>query len=198
MFDSVNSYYKIHHHIYDATRWGILFGRDNILQKLPDIPSKSRILDLGCGTGKHLRLLSSRFPNSSITGLDSSKEMLEKASGKISQQNNITLIHAAWKDYLPAQEHFDLILCSYSLTMTGNIEQCLHCCHQSLRPNGIIAVVDFDSTPSSFFKKWMAVNHVDLSGKLFPHLNHVFRVKFEASKSAYSGMWNYSFFIGTK
>jgi len=83
MFDSVSSYYKVHSKIYDLTRWSILFGRDRLLEVIPNDFQPERILDLGCGTGKHLVKLAERFPDAKIIGVDASKEMLNKASVKI-------------------------------------------------------------------------------------------------------------------
>jgi trans-aconitate 2-methyltransferase len=45
-----------------------------------DHPHPKRVVDLGCGTGSALPLLSARFPDSELVGVDSSPAMLERAS----------------------------------------------------------------------------------------------------------------------
>ncbi|HAW82091.1 MAG TPA: class I SAM-dependent methyltransferase, partial [Balneola sp.] len=120
MFDSVSSYYKVHSKIYDLTRWSILFGRDRLLEVIPTDFQPERVLDLGCGTGKHLVKLAERFPEAKIIGVDASKEMLNKASVKIKSFDHIELAHTTLNTFLNSNNSFDLIVCSYSLTMFGD------------------------------------------------------------------------------
>lgn len=196
MFDSVNSYYKVHSGIYDLTRWGILFGRNRLLDLIPDDFRPERILDLGCGTGKHLIKLAEQFPDAKIIGVDASKEMLNKASAKIKSFDCIELAHTPINTYLSNCDPFDLILCSYSISMFGDDHDYLELIHDSLTQNGLVAIVDFDHTPLKFFEHWMNLNHVEISGSLFTDLKNTFQEKRSETKSAYSGLWRYSFFVG--
>lgn len=198
MFDSVNSYYKVHSGVYDLTRWGILFGRNRLLELIPGDFRPQRILDLGCGTGKHLIKLAEQFPDSNIIGVDASKEMLNKASAKMKSLNSIELVHTPINTYLNNCEPFDLILCSYSISMFGDDHDNLELIHDSLTQNGLVAIVDFDNTPLKFFEYWMNFNHVEISGSLFTELKNTFQVKCSETKSAYSGLWRYSFFVGRR
>lgn len=199
MFDSVDSYYKFHSRIYDLTRWSILFGRDSIFDYLPEISGESiHILDLGCGTGKSLIKLAEHFPKANITGLDASKEMITKALPKVRAYNRIKIIQSSYHSFLPKKEYYDIILCSYSLSMFGNSHEFLTKIHDSLKKNGCIVVVDFDNTPLYFFEKWMNFNHVEISGSLFANLKKLFKNKSFNTKKGYFGLWNYSFFIGSK
>jgi trans-aconitate 2-methyltransferase len=45
-----------------------------------DHPCPKCVIDLGCGTGSALPILSARFPNAKVVGVDSSPAMLKKAS----------------------------------------------------------------------------------------------------------------------
>jgi S-adenosylmethionine-diacylgycerolhomoserine-N-methlytransferase len=199
MFDSVDSYYKFHSKIYDFTRWSILFGRNIIFDHLPNLPNeKVNILDVGCGTGKHLEKLSDHYPVASITGLDASKEMLSRAKVKSSSNNKIELINASFEDFLPKENMYDLIFCSYSLSILKDQDLFLKNAIKSLKKNGYLVVVDFDKTPLPIFKKWMKFNHVKISNGLFEQLNKHFQNKFYQTHNSYFGLWKYSFFVGSK
>tara|TARA_R110002124_G_scaffold280073_1_gene453113 strand:+ start:10851 stop:11450 length:600 start_codon:yes stop_codon:yes gene_type:complete len=199
MFDSVNSYYKFHSKIYDFTRWSILFGRNSILDCLPKLSSEDpKILDLGCGTGKHLTKLAEKYPEAQITGLDASVEMLTKAQAKISLLPTISIQKSSFNEFLSEKNTYDLILCSYSLSMFGDKTPFLADIYSSLKENGTIIVMDFDTTPFPFFERWMNFNHVQISGNLFNELQHLFKIQFHKTKKGYFGLWKYSLFIGTK
>src|SRR5436305_6362749 len=55
-----------------------------LLDRIP-LSSPSQVYDLGCGTGELTRIMAERWPHAIIHGLDSSKEMLEKAASATSQ-----------------------------------------------------------------------------------------------------------------
>lgn len=199
MFDSVNSYYKFHSKIYDLTRWSILFGRNSILNHLPTLASDNlKILDLGCGTGKHLAKLAQKYPQAQITGLDASSEMITKAQTKIDSLPNISIHKSTFDKFLHQNNKYDLILCSYSLSLFGNNTIFLTDIYSTLKDNGKIIVVDFDTTPLPFFERWMNFNHVYMSGNLFKELRNIYKVEFFKTKKGYFGLWKYSLFVGTK
>lgn len=199
MFNSVDSYYKFHSKIYDLTRWSILFGRNDIHNHLPSFSGEDiRILDLGCGTGQQLLKLANKYPNAKITGLDASKEMLEKAAIKLNHNDGISLINNSFENYIPKAGKYDLIFCSYSLSIIGNNSHLFAVLKNALKPEGAIAVVDFDKTPLKSFEKWMNLNHVSINGKLFSELGKSFNSKFYRTKKGYGGLWRYTIFIGTK
>ncbi len=50
------------------------------LLALVDVRPNLKVVDLGCGTGELTRQLADSLPNSNVTGLDSSPQMLEKAA----------------------------------------------------------------------------------------------------------------------
>ncbi|HAW82092.1 MAG TPA: class I SAM-dependent methyltransferase, partial [Balneola sp.] len=64
--------------------------------------------------------------------------------------------------------------------------------------NGLLAVVDFDHTPLKVFEQWMNLNHVEISGRLFPQLKNTFQEKNSETKSSYFGLWKYTLFLGGK
>ena len=50
----------------------------DLLAAVPDIEARS-VVDLGCGPGNSTEVLAARFPGASVTGLDSSPDMIEAA-----------------------------------------------------------------------------------------------------------------------
>jgi trans-aconitate 2-methyltransferase len=56
----------------------------DLLSALPDIQAQ-RIIDLGCGPGNSTGLLAARFPNASVSGIDSSADMIAAAARRLPQ-----------------------------------------------------------------------------------------------------------------
>lgn len=196
----IENYYRYHSRIYDATRWSFLFGRETILDMIPNMSSQPRILEIGCGTGKNIKYLEYHFPEAQIVGVDLSKEMLNVAQNKLaSSSQKVKLINLRYGSQPVDEEPFDLILLSYSLTMIGGqIEEVLKQINADLKSNSYIAVVDFHTTPLKWFRIWMRLNHVNLSGHILPLLEEFFHpAKIEINK-AYGGIWSYFLFLGRK
>ncbi|WP_445665999.1 class I SAM-dependent methyltransferase [Fodinibius sp. AD559] len=193
---NVTKYYRFHSRIYDATRWSFLFGRTALIEQIPALPVNPRILEVGCGTGKNLIHLKQRFPDAQITGVDLSPDMLEKARENIAD-SSITLKRMRYGSANLNKKPYDLILLSYSLTMMrAKYPQILKQLKNDLNANGFLAVVDFHTSPFSWFRKWMEINHVDFSGDLYPHLKENFTSIQTNFHNAYLGLWDYFLFVG--
>ena len=122
----LQKYYKYHSRIYDVTRWSFLFGRQELLPELPELPHQPRILEIGCGTGKNIQFLEYLYPDATIYGIDLSEDMLVKARQKTAHSTQVNLIQSRYGSEKQDFKPFDLILLSYSLTMIGdNVEQIL-------------------------------------------------------------------------
>jgi len=115
----IEGYYRWHARIYDATRWSFLFGRDAVLDRVAAVqPAPARILEVGCGTGRNLRNLARRFPKAEITGVDLSPAMLAVAAKTNADYGpRVRLVRQAYAAPLGATAGFDLVLCSYALSM---------------------------------------------------------------------------------
>lgn len=196
--NNIARYYQFHSHIYDATRWSFLFGRKTLVEQIPSLPTNARILEVGCGTGDNLIQLKQRFPNAQITGIDVSPDMLKKARSKITDPV-ISLKRRRYGAINLNDKPYDLILLSYSLTMMGaEYQQIITELKNDLSKNGCLAIVDFHTSPLSWFKKWMKINHADFSGELYPLLKANFSSVKTSFHNAYLGLWNYFLFIGTQ
>ncbi len=195
--EKIERYYKYHSRIYDATRWSFLFGRRQLLTKLPDLPSRPRILEVGCGTGNNIKLLEFLFPDAEICGIDLSREMLQKAQLKTRDSKQVTLLNTPYGSEDLDLEPFDLILLSYALTMTGNkTENVLQQVLEDLKMDGSIAVVDFHTSPYRWFRRWMGRNHVSINGQLLALLKKYFATEAISVSKAYMGLWQYFTFLG--
>jgi S-adenosylmethionine-diacylgycerolhomoserine-N-methlytransferase len=200
--ENIRRYYQFQSRIYDATRWTFLFGRKEIIDRLPlSRKAEIDIMEIGCGTGRNLSHLARLFPNARITGIDVSGHMLRIAGRRLRKfEPRIQLLE---KPYALGDDEFsngiDLILFSYSLTMINpQWEELLRQAAADLRPGGLIAVVDFHDSRFSWFKNHMADHHVRMDGHLLPVLSRLFTSELKEVKSAYGTAWQYFLFMGRK
>ena len=198
ILQTIERYYRFHAGIYDATRWSFLFGRTELIQQIIDRFAPSRILEIGCGTGKNLAHLAHHLPQARLVGLDLSEDMLEQAQKNLAAYSSrIELLHRTYDRPLTADSAFDLIVFSYSLSMMPkDWEKVLEYTRQDLKPGGLIAVVDFHDSNFSWFKRWMGMNHVRMDGHLLSGLQSSFRSLSLEVNHAYGGLWSYFLFIG--
>ena len=87
--EEMRRYYRFHSKIYDLTRWSFLFGRDRVIDRIPEEVAPKRILEIGCGTGRNLIRLARWFPEAAVTGIDVSDVMLRYASQIIGHSQHV-------------------------------------------------------------------------------------------------------------
>jgi S-adenosylmethionine-diacylgycerolhomoserine-N-methlytransferase len=198
---SLATYYRWHAGIYDFTRWFFLFGRTGLIDRVTaEIGEPRRILEIGCGTGKNLVALAGAFPKARITGLDLSKDMLDRAAAKVAEfDGRIDLLHQAYDGPVAkdGREKFDLIVFSYSLSMINpGYDEVLTQCRADLSPHGAVAVVDFHETRWAWFRRWMGVNHVRMEGQILTQLSRQFEPLECRVRRGYGDLWRYLIYIG--
>lgn len=198
--DSLRGYYRWHAKFYDMTRWAFLFGRRGLIATVADqVKTPTRILEIGCGTGKNLVALADAFPGAKITGLDLSADMLDCARASIAPfADRIELLHRPYDGPVADEERkFDLIVISYALSMINpGFDEVIRLCRGDLREGGVIAVVDFHETRWTWFRKWMGVNHVRMEGQILAQLDAGFEAVVRQIGEGYGGLWRYVTFIG--
>lgn len=201
---TLESYYRFHAKIYDATRWSFLFGRGAIIRRAAEHIRPARILEVGCGTGRNMRQLLTAFPEASVWGLDLSVDMLNAARRNLSgMADRAKLIHCPY-DRPVAEDAcgyggFDLVLFAYSLSMINpGWSEAIDYAREDLRPGGMAAVVDFHDSPVPAFKSWMGVNHVRMDGHIPAKLRETFAPRHDAVIRAYGGVWRYMMFVGER
>ena len=94
-----------------------------------------KVVDLGCGTGELTRELADQLPNSDVTGLDLSQQMLDKSasfarSGLVFQLGDQTRLSEDW----------DLIFSNAALQWSEKHAELIPRLFQRLKPGGQIAV----------------------------------------------------------
>jgi len=196
----LQQYYRVHAKVYDLTRWTFLFGRNEMLEQVRDIRTPARILEIGCGTGKNLAQMARLFPQAELTGIDLAEAMLMEARKKFAAMpQRVTFISMPYEQPLAPENPFDLILCSYSLSMMNpGWEQVIDCAARDLAPGGIMAAVDFHDSRVRLVKAWLRGHHVRLDGHLLPKLTHTFQSVTQAVRPAFGGLWSYVLFIGER
>lgn len=196
---NIQGYYQFQSTIYDATRWAFLFGRNQILDYVPFNEQPKEIIEVGCGTGRNLKMLHNKYPKAHITGIDVSSDMLGIASKKTQNNSLITLEERTYCNGTPVEKAPDLVLFSYVLTMINpQYSDCIIQAYKDLKRGGKIAVVDFHSTPNTWFKKHMQGHHVRMEGQLDELLQKMFKTLHFKTHKAYGGLWNYFYFVGEK
>ncbi len=111
-----------------------------------DLPVKSKVLDLGCGTGRLLNRLASQFPDLYGTGLDISPEMLRVA--RRNNRHHPRLIYIEGKaDSLPfADGQFDAVFNTLSFLHYSEPKQVFAEVAQVLSPGGRFYLADITVT----------------------------------------------------
>ena len=197
---SLRGYYRWHAKLYDATRWAFLFGRRGLIATVADqVKTPTRILEIGCGTGKNLIALAEVFPGARITGLDLSSDMLDCARAKIAPfADRIDLLHRPYDGPVAGEDgKFDLIVISYALSMINpGFDEVIRLCRRDLREGGVIAVVDFHETRWTWFRKWMGVNHVRMEGQILAQLDAGYEAVVRQIGRGYGDLWRYLTFVG--
>ncbi|HET9912151.1 MAG TPA: methyltransferase domain-containing protein [Anaerolineales bacterium] len=119
------------YHKFQAERSAPFFDLLALVEKRPNL----KVVDLGCGTGELTRQIADALPGSNVTGLDSSVQMLEKATAFASQglrfeQGNQAALSGEW----------DLIFSNAALQWSENHADLIPRLYRRLAPGGQIAV----------------------------------------------------------
>jgi S-adenosylmethionine-diacylgycerolhomoserine-N-methlytransferase len=113
--------------------------------------------------------------------------------------SRVTLVLRAYGAPLDESGGFDLVLCSYALSMFNpGFEQAVAAAARDLAPGGHLALVDFHATRFPTFTRWMGVNHVRMDGQLRPLLRESFVLVTDELSAAYGGVWKYLLFVGRR
>ena len=134
--------------IYDITRRPYLLGRDRLIESLAP-PNESRVLEIGCGTGRNLIHAARRWPKARFFGFDVSPVMLAKAREAISGADLESAIRITQADavnfptMLFGEEPFHRIYFSYTLSMIPDWIAALERAADTLPPGGSLLIADF-------------------------------------------------------
>lgn len=107
----------------------------DLLNRIP-LARSERIVDLGCGAGNVTRLLTQRWPEADITGLDSSPEMLDRARRVLPTARFELSGVEHWEPDGPP----DLLFSNAALHWVGDHSSLFPRLLDSLSPGGVLAV----------------------------------------------------------
>ena len=162
--------YRRQRHIYDLTRKYYLLGRDGLIGGL-NVPEGGTVLELGCGTGRNLALVSDQYLNARLFGLDISQEMLSTARRRMEREGLEAQLAKADASSFDAealfgQARFDRVFISYSLSMIPPWRETIAAGLDCVAPGGSLHIVDFgrqERLPGWFragLRRWLAAFHV--------------------------------------
>ena len=126
-----------------------LNSRTEHLQKLVKVESTESLLDVGCGSGVHMKLFANQCKK--VTGVDHSKNMIEFAEKELEGiDKNLWELHTADADRLPvADNSFDWVIAMGLLDYVSSAKDVLKECRRVIKPEGHI-VITIPKTPSIF------------------------------------------------
>ena len=148
--ESVKAAYRRYAGVYDAVFGPVLQpGRKAVLQALR-LRSGERVLEVGVGTGLSLPL----YPRDvTITGIDVSSEMLEKARRRVARHrlaNVEALLEMDAERMSFADASFDKVVAMYVVSVVEKPARLLEELHRVCRPNGEIFLVNHVRSDNRF------------------------------------------------
>ncbi len=137
MFNDISKYYnEMNNFISCGTHYIIKY----LAVKKLDLPPRTKVLDLCCGTGDIVQIISKIYPRSKVFGLDFSSEMLKLA--KIKHPKGIYILGDCTN--LPFQkDEFDCITICFGLRNIQNRQKALQEIYRVLIKNGKFLHLDF-------------------------------------------------------
>jgi phosphatidylethanolamine/phosphatidyl-N-methylethanolamine N-methyltransferase len=148
--ESVKAAYRRYASVYDAVFGPVLQpGRKAVVQALGLRPG-DRVLEVGVGTGLSLPL----YPRHvRITGIDVSREMLEKARRRLARQrlaNVEALLEMDAEQMSLPDASFDKVVAMYVVPVVENPVRLLQELHRVCRPDGEIFLVNHVRSDNRF------------------------------------------------
>lgn len=145
--------------IYDSGHAGIYeMCKDDyppILEELKKV-SFQNLLDVGCGTGPMIELLTAEYPDRHYTGLDLTPKMIETANAK--NLKNATFLVGDSENLPFPDGSFDAVICANSFHHYPNPQKFFDGVARVLSPGGIFVLRDY----TSFGLMVWLMNHVEM------------------------------------
>jgi trans-aconitate 2-methyltransferase len=141
----------------------------DLLARIPAAEPQS-VVDLGCGTGNLAPLIAQRWPRASVTGVDSSAEMLAKARADHPHVNFVQADVATWR---PAQP-VDVIYSNAAMHWITHHDTAFPRLLSELKPGGWLAIqMPYNFAAPSHTCVVDAIEHGPWRARLEPHLRRV-------------------------
>ena len=133
-----------------------------VFSKFGGIKENSRVLDVGCGTGRFTIPLATKT-NASVYGLDSSSEMLEKA--RIKDKGSVVKWVQGRAEDLPFDDgHFDCVLTSYTIHHVDDMWKAIEEMYRVLKDQGrcVILTSSHGQIRRSVLHEFPKIRKIDL------------------------------------
>jgi phosphatidylethanolamine/phosphatidyl-N-methylethanolamine N-methyltransferase len=140
--EAVKAAYRRYANVYDALFGPVLQpGRKAVIEALGCRPGE-RVLEVGVGTGLSLPM----YPSSvRITGIDLSREMLERARGRVARRrlaNVEGLLEMDAEAMSFGDASFDKVVAMYVVSVVDKPARLMHELHRVCKPHGEIFIVN--------------------------------------------------------
>lgn len=117
--------------------------------KIDDLPNGSNVLDIGCGSGSLVHDLYFRNPTFQLTGVDLSKEQIQRARHRVKNiPANINFLIANAEALPFPDESFDFIVSVGMLKHIPNMRKALEESTRVLKPGGKMFIIEADKDAS--------------------------------------------------
>lgn len=133
-----------------------------VFSKFGGIRENSRVLDVGCGTGRFTIPLAAKT-NATVYGLDSSSEMLEKAKSK-NKGGVVKWIQGRAEGLQFDDGHFDCVLMSYTIHHVDDMRKAIEEMYRVLKDQGrcVILTSSHGQIGRSVIHKFPKIRKIDL------------------------------------
>ena len=133
---------------------------DKFHAELPEeTPHGGRVLDVGCGGGQNICALARYRPDLKITGVDLSREQIERAARRTRELDHVELEVGSALELPFADGQFDAVMSVASIKHWPDPRRGLEECVRVLRPGGILKVIEADrgcdlADAAAFVAEW--------------------------------------------
>ncbi len=132
-------------------------GRVRAIDML-DLQAEDHVVDIGCGTGLNFELVQAAIgPGGRITGIDSSRQMLDQARRRIHARewSNVTLVEtdATTVDRALIPAHVAAVIATYSISLMADWPAAVRAMLDLAEPAGKVAMVDMQE-PTGWARPW--------------------------------------------
>lgn len=117
-----------------------------------ELPEQSRVLDIGCGTGRLLNRLAAKYPKLQGIGLDFSAEMLRQARRSNNHRPRLVFVRGNAAALRFVGNQFDAVFNTISFLHYAEPKRVLAEIYRVLRPGGMFYLVD--PTDRSLTRIW--------------------------------------------
>ena len=111
-----------------------------------EVAKPAAILDVGCGTGRLLRLAEDRFPGARLLGVDAAIEMVKQAEASTRAGSNIRFQQATAEDLPFPNSQFDLVFSTLTFHHWRDQSKGMLEVARVLAPGGRWLLADFMAT----------------------------------------------------